>query len=153
MFMGQRRVQGTGRRRRLAVVAAGTVTAAALVGGCAGQGTSPAPGTTAPPAPVTTAPPGPALVPGGVTEAQAAQLCTDLEGQLQSWRTYTPTIGKTGLNGLVGTWIAKNNLNAIDFLQDRGRIDVITTAACPDIRQQAITALEIPDLASGLIGF
>jgi len=151
MFMGQRRVQGTGRRRRL--VAAGTVAAAALVAGCGGQGTAPAPGTTAPPAPVTTAPPGPALVPGGVTEAQAAQLCTDLEGQLQSWRTYTPTIGKTGLNGLVGTWIAKNNLNAIDFLQDRGRIDVITTAACPDIRQQAITALEIPDLASGLIGF
>lgn len=105
------------------------------------------------PAAATTAVPGTALVPGGVTEAQAAQLCTDLEGQLQSWRTYTPTIGKTGLNGLVGTWIAKNNLNALDFLQDRARIDVITTAACPDIRQQAITALEIPDLASGLIGF
>ncbi|TQC48268.1 hypothetical protein EEB14_16170 [Rhodococcus sp. WS4] len=153
MFMRQRCVQGTGRRHRLAVAAAGTVAVAALVTGCAGQGTSPAPGTTAPPAPATTAVPGPALVPGGVTEAQAAQLCTDLEGQLQSWRTYTPTIGKTGLNGLVGTWIAKNNLNALDFLQDRGRIDVITTAACPDIRQQAITALEIPDLASGLIGF
>lgn len=151
--MGQRRVQGTGRRRRLAVVAAGAAAAATLVAGCAGQGTSSAPGTTAPPAPVTAAPLGPALVPGGVTQAQAVQLCTDLEGQLQSWRTYTPTIGKTGLNGLVGTWIAKNNLNAIDFLQDRGRIDVITTAACPDIRQQAITALEIPDLASGLIGF
>ncbi|MDT2009228.1 hypothetical protein FXW78_44515 [Rhodococcus opacus] len=153
MFMRQRCVQGTGRRHRLAFAAAGTMAVAALVTGCAGQGTSPAPGTTAPPAPATTAVPGPALVPGGVTEAQAAQLCTDLEGQLQSWRTYTPTIGKTGLNGLVGTWIAKNNLNALDFLQHRGRIDMITTAACPDIRQQAITALEIPDLASGLIGF
>ncbi|MFC9363589.1 hypothetical protein ACFTZB_44410 [Rhodococcus sp. NPDC057014] len=127
--------------------------AAALITGCAGQGPAPAPGTTAPPPPATTAVPGTGPVPGGVTEAQAAQLCTDLEGQLQSWRTYTPTIGKTGLNGLVGTWIAKNNLNALDFLQDRARIDVITTAACPDIRQQAITALEIPDLASGLIGF
>ena len=146
--MGQRRVQGTGRRHRLAVMAA-----AAVVTGCAGPGPAPAPGTTAPPAPATTAVPGTALVPGGVTEAQAAQLCTDLEGQLQSWRTYTPTIGKTGLNGLVGTWIAKNNLNALDFLQDRGRIDVITTAACPGIRQEAVTALVIPDLASGLIGF
>ncbi|QYB05202.1 hypothetical protein I1A62_12460 [Rhodococcus sp. USK10] len=152
MFMGQRRVHGFGRRHRLAVTAAGTVAAAALVTGCAGQSPAPAPGTTAPP-PATTVVPGTALVPGGVTEAQAAQLCTDLEGQLQSWRTYTPTIGKTGLNGLVGTWIAKNNLNALDFLQDRARIDVITTAACPDIRQQAITALEVPDLASGLIGF
>ncbi|WP_065491708.1 hypothetical protein [Rhodococcus opacus] len=151
MFMGQRRVQGTGRRHRPAVMAAAAVAAAAVVTGCAGPG--PAPGTTAAPAPATTAVPGPGLVPGGVTEAQAAQLCTDLEGQLQSWRTYTPTIGKTGLNGLVGTWIAKNNLNALDFLQDRGRIDVITTAACPGIRQEAVTALVIPDLASGLIGF
>ncbi len=149
--MGQRRVQGTGRRHRPAVVAAAAVAAAAVVTGCAGPGPAPAPGTTPPPA--TTAVPGPGLVPGGVTDAQAAQLCTDLEGQLQSWRTYTPTIGKTGLNGLVGTWIAKNNLNALDFLQDRGRIDVITTAACPGIRQEAVTALVIPDLASGLIGF
>ena len=149
--MGQRRVQGTGRRHRPAVMAAAAVAAAAVVTGCAGPGPAPAPGTTPPPA--TTAVPGPGLVPGGVTEAQAAQLCTDLEGQLQSWRTYTPTIGKTGLNGLVGTWIAKNNLNALDFLQDRGRIDVITTAACPGVRQEAVTALVIPDLASGLIGF
>ena len=151
--MGQRRVQGTGRRHRLAVMAAAAVAAAATVTGCAGPPPAPAPGSTAPPAPATTAVPGTALVAGGVTEAQAAQLCTDLEGQLQSWRTYTPTIGKTGLNGLVGTWIAKNNLNALDFLQDRGRIDVITTAACPGIRQEAVTALVIPDLASGLIGF
>ncbi|PBC50306.1 hypothetical protein [Rhodococcus sp. ACPA1] len=153
MFMGQRRVQGTGRRHRLAVMVAAAVAAAAVVTGCAGPPPAPAPGSTAPPAPATTAVPGTALVAGGVTEAQAAQLCTDLEGQLQSWRTYTPTIGKTGLNGLVGTWIAKNNLNALDFLQDRGRIDVITTAACPGIRQEAVTALVIPDLASGLIGF
>ncbi|KXX58105.1 hypothetical protein [Rhodococcus sp. LB1] len=153
MFMGQRRVQGTGRRHRLAVMAAAAVAAAAVVTGCAGPPPAPAPGSTAPPAPATTAVPGTALVAGGVTEAQAAQLCTDLEGQLQSWRTYTPTIGKTGLNGLVGTWIAKNNLNALDFLQDRGRIDVITTAACPGVRQEAVTALVIPDLASGLIGF
>ncbi|AHK32473.1 hypothetical protein Pd630_LPD05267 [Rhodococcus opacus PD630] len=146
-------MQGTGRRHRLAVMAAAAVAAAAAVTGCAGPPPAPAPGSTAPPAPATTAVPGTALVAGGVTEAQAAQLCTDLEGQLQSWRTYTPTIGKTGLNGLVGTWIAKNNLNALDFLQDRGRIDVITTAACPGVRQEAVTALVIPDLASGLIGF
>ncbi|QNG18467.1 hypothetical protein G4H71_01215 [Rhodococcus triatomae] len=97
-------------------------------------------------------PSGTAPAAGGVTEAQAAALCGDLEGQLQSWRTYTPTIGKTGLNGLVLTWIAQNGLNPIEFAQDRARIDAITTAACPQVRQEAITALEIPDLASGLIG-
>lgn len=32
-------------------------------------------------------------------------------------------------------------------------IDVITTAACPQVRQGAIDALDIPDFASGLIGF
>ncbi|WP_397518033.1 hypothetical protein [Rhodococcus oxybenzonivorans] len=149
--MRVRRASQTGHRRRPAALAAGAVALAALTG-CAGQGTAPAP-QSAVPTSSRAAPPGVAAVPGGVTEAQATQLCRDLEGQLQSWRTYTPTIGKTGLNGLVGTWIAQNNLNALDFLQDRGRIDVITTAACPDIRQEAVTALEIPDLASGLIGF
>ena len=78
--MGQRRVQGTGRRHRLAVMAAAAVAAAAAVTGCAGPPPAPAPGSTAPPAPATTAVPGTALVAGGVTEAQAAQLCTDLEG-------------------------------------------------------------------------
>ncbi|WP_072688448.1 hypothetical protein [Rhodococcus marinonascens] len=150
--MQQRGLFRTGRGHHLVVLAAGTIALAAVVTGCAGQGTPPAPDSI-PPSPTAVAGPGVALVPGAVTEAQATQLCTDIEGQLQSWRTYTPTIGKTGLNGLVGTWIAKNNLNALDFLGDRGRIDVITTAACPDIRQGAVTALEIPDLASGLIGF
>ncbi|MDV7244250.1 MULTISPECIES: hypothetical protein [Rhodococcus] len=152
MFMRVRRASQTGHRRRPAALAAGAVALAAALTGCAGQGTAPAP-QSAVPTSSRAVEPGVAAVPGGVTEAQAAQLCRDLEGQLQSWRTYTPTIGKTGLNGLVGTWIAQNNLNALDFLQDRGRIDVITTAACPDIRQEAVTALEIPDLASGLIGF
>ncbi|MFZ2174057.1 MAG: hypothetical protein WAW17_08505 [Rhodococcus sp. (in: high G+C Gram-positive bacteria)] len=142
----------TSRRQRVGAFAAGTLLIAATVAGCAGQGGTPSPGTAPPPAPAPTDS-GTAVVPGGVTEAQAAQLCSDLEGQLQSWRTYTPTIGKTGLNGLVASWIAGSNLNALDFLRDRGRIDEITTASCPDVRQQAVTALDIPDLASGLIGF
>ncbi|AOW92902.1 hypothetical protein BFN03_10050 [Rhodococcus sp. WMMA185] len=151
--MQQRGSLRAGRSRRPVVLAAGAMALAAIVAGCAGQGTAPEPNSPAPASPTAPADPGTAMVPGEVTEAQAVQLCTDLESQLQSWRTYTPTIGKTGLNGVVGTWIAKNNLNALDFLQDRGRVDVITTAACPDIRQGAVTALEIPDLASGLIGF
>lgn len=151
--MRQRGVLRTNPGHRLVVLAAGTVALAAIVAGCAGVESTPAVDSTVSPSPSAVADPGIALVPGEVTEAQAIQLCTDLESQLQSWRTYTPTIGKTGLNGVVGTWIAKNNLSALDFLQDRARVDVITTAACPDIRQQAATALEIPDLASGLIGF
>ncbi|NLU82849.1 hypothetical protein [Rhodococcus sp. HNM0569] len=126
---------------------------AAVACGTAGAPSS-APGSpSAPDSPSAAAPPGTEPAPGDVTAAQAQSLCSDLEGQLQNWRTYTPTIGKGGLNIVVGTWLAHHNLGAIDFATDRGRIDTITSAACPQVRADALTALEIPDLASGLVGF
>ena len=88
-----------------------------------------------------------------MTTTQAEQLCSDMEAQLQSWRTYTPTIGKGGLNSVVGTWAAQNGINMIDLVTHKARIDVITTAQCPDVRDGALYAIELPDLASGLIGF
>ena len=152
--MGQRHVHGTGRRHRLAVMAAAAVAAAAVVTGCAGPGPAPAPGIHRTPG---------TGHHGGSRHRTSFQVASPRRRppscaptskvSCRAGAPTRPTIGKTGLNGLVGTWIAQNNLNALDFLQDRGRIDVITTAACPGIRQEAVTALEIPDLASGLIGF
>ncbi|NLG55941.1 MAG: hypothetical protein GX542_09900 [Rhodococcus sp.] len=126
----------------------GAVALALVVTSCGSPSTS-APQT---PAPESTDG-APTAVAGDVTTEQAAALCNDLEGQLQSWRTYTPTIGKTGLNGVIVTWIAQHGLNPIEFAQDRARIDAITNNECPEVRQGAIDALDIPDLASGLIGF
>lgn len=90
---------------------------------------------------------------GGFTEAQAADLCARLEGQLSNWRTYTPSVGRGGLNILVGEWGAANGVDLVALAGDRGRIDAATSAQCPEVREEAVQALEIPDLASGLVGF
>lgn len=152
--MNGHRPTHTRRNRRFAALAAGGAALTLLISGCGSGGTgtdetSPAPAPTSHTSPSSTEG---GEVPGGVTEAQAQNLCTELEKQLQSWRTYTPTIGKAGLNTLVGEWIARNGLDPIAFLRDKSRIDTITQSACPDVREGAISALEIPDLASGLIG-
>ncbi|EME21637.1 hypothetical protein [Rhodococcus triatomae] len=145
--------------RRYAFAVAGSVALLAGTAGCAND-TTPEPAPTAAPAPspdggATGTAPG-AVIPGdsgGVTTTQAEQLCSEMESQLQNWRTYTPTIGKGGLNTVVGSWAAQNGINMIDLIAHKARIDVITTAQCPDVRDGALYALEIPDLATGLIGF
>ena len=88
-----------------------------------------------------------------VTDAQAEDLCTRLEAQLSPWRTYTPSVGRGGLNILVGEWAGANGLDLLAVAGDRAQIDTITSEQCPEVREEAITALEIPDFASGLVGF
>ena len=44
-------------------------------------------------------------------------------------------------------------MNLVELAGDRGRIDAITTAQCPQVRDGALYALELPTLAAGLIGF
>lgn len=142
---------------RRSSTAAAVVGAAALVtvlSGCAGGSTnSPAPSSTTPASSTTTAPATSSASGSTFTDAQVQQLCSDMEGQLQNWRTVTPTLGKGGLNTIVITWATQNGINLLDLAQNRESIDAATAAACPDVRSGAISALEIPDLASGLVGF
>lgn len=35
---------------------------------------------------------------------------------------------------------------------DRSIVDTVTTQNCPDVRQQALEALDVPELASALTG-
>ena len=86
-----------------------------------------------------------------VTSDQAQTLCRDLEAQLSNWRTQGPTLGRGGLNILVQTWAAQYGLNAA-VVQNRAIVDDATEETCGDVRSQAIDLLEIPDLASGLVG-
>lgn len=139
-------------------VPAATAVAAALIGvlgACAPAPESDRTGSSSelPPASGSTQPSQPAVGVGGVTEAQAADLCERLESQLQPWRTYTPSVGRGGLNILVGEWAGINGVDLLALASDRSRIDAITSAQCSDVREEAVTALEIPDLASGLVGF
>lgn len=127
---------------------------AVLVTGCSGGDTeSPPPASTPPsPAPSPQAPTPTAPGTPEVSEQAAQNLCDAIEAELSNWRVQGPTLGKPGLNLLVQQWAAQNgNLN-IDVLRDRTIVDDVTESACPEVRQQAIDALEIPDLASGLVG-
>ncbi|RVW04919.1 hypothetical protein [Rhodococcus spongiicola] len=147
----------TARRGRLAAAIAATAALAALVGGCSND-PSPTPGNAAQTTESTSAAAptpdgGGSNSASGVTDAQAVQLCSDMESQLQNWRTYPPTLGKSGLNTVVISWATANGVDLLALAGDRERVDTITSAQCPQVRQGALDALEIPTLASALIGF
>ncbi|WP_137723745.1 hypothetical protein [Prescottella subtropica] len=143
---------------RLAVVFATATALAALATGCSTGGDTPAPGTaahtTAPQVQPTAGTPAPSSGNTlGVSGEQVTQLCSDIDGQLQSWRTYTPTIGKAGLNTAVVSWATANGVDLLKLAGDRGQVDTIMSEQCPQVHDGALYALEVPTLASALIGF
>lgn len=137
------------RRIRFALLA---VTGLALTAACESQ-TTESPAVTSSVEPSTVAPR--ETIPGtpGVTTVAAQQLCSAIEAELSNWRIQGPTLGKPGLNIVVQSWAAQNGALNIEVLRNRALIDTVTIAHCREVRQQALELLEIPDLASGLVGF
>lgn len=142
------------RRNGFALLAVGAL--ATAVAGCGTSTDSTASPSAAPPssapAETTQAPPASGGGTDGVNADAAKKLCSDIDAQLSDWRVQGPTLGKPGLNILVQTWAAQNGVINAKVVQDRAIIDRITSENCADTRQQAIEALDIPDLASGLVG-
>lgn len=140
------------RIRRGATALIGAAATIALVGACstdsANTGSSEELTTTAPAVTTTAAPAQPTL-----DDAQKERLCTDLEAQLSNWRVQGPTIGRGGLNILVQTWAAQSGVINLQVVQNRALVDEVASETCPQVRDDAIAALDIPDLASGLVGF
>lgn len=136
---------------RSAVALAGAAALLVVATACSTDTTNTGSSSTTTVAPTTTvtAPPAGAAI----TDAQKQQLCTDLEAQLSNWRVQGPTLGRGGLNILVQTWAAQSGVINLQVVQDRAIIDDITTETCSDVRDEAIRSLDIPDLASGLVGF
>ncbi|MBY4227503.1 hypothetical protein [Rhodococcoides fascians] len=137
---------------RSAVALVGAAALLAVVGACSTDTTntgSSSTTTTAPSTTVATTTPAKAAV----TDAQKQQLCTDLEAQLSNWRVQGPTLGRGGLNILVQTWAAQSGVINLQVVQNRALVDDITKETCSDVRDEAIRSLDIPDLASGLVGF
>ncbi|MFC9437871.1 hypothetical protein [Nocardia sp. NPDC057030] len=108
----------------------GSATATTKPGGTAG---TPKPGTTP-----------------DISDAAAAQLCDMIKPELSNWRVQGPTLGRIGLNALVHEWALRNGGINGAVLADKPIIDRLTTKSCPDVQKEAIQALELPDLASGL---
>ncbi|MEV4236376.1 hypothetical protein ACIBJI_25160 [Nocardia sp. NPDC050408] len=85
-----------------------------------------------------------------ISDASATQLCDMIRPELSNWRVQGPTLGRIGLNALVHEWALRNGGINGHVLADKPMIDRITTKSCADVHQQAIEALELPDLASGI---
>ncbi|MEU8894428.1 hypothetical protein [Nocardia sp. NPDC048505] len=136
---------------RSTLLAAGLCAAAALTA-CAAPGDPQPAGTNAPSTSSaqgskTTAAPTTTLE---ISDASATQLCELIKPELSSWRVQGPTVGKIGLNALVHQWgLQQGGING-HILHDKSIVDTVTTKTCPDVRQQTIEALELPNLAAGL---
>lgn len=148
-------------RRSLPVVAAGLAAAAALLVGCGHQGHHHGPSGHHGPGPQGAqdspsdgaAPDEAAQVAPGISEAAAEQLCADLDGQLTNLRTYTPTPGRVTLNTTVATWAPGHGVDLFELSRHRDRVDEAMTAVCPQTRDEVLSALELPTVAAGLVGF
>ncbi|MBF6330317.1 hypothetical protein IU452_17485 [Nocardia transvalensis] len=85
-----------------------------------------------------------------ITDEAGKQLCEALQPQLSDWRVQGPTLGRAALNITIHEWAAKNGGINLQVLADKPVVDRITTKNCPDVRTQALQALELQDLASGI---
>ncbi|MFC8530675.1 hypothetical protein [Nocardia sp. NPDC057227] len=141
---------------RSALLAAAMFGAVALT---ACGGTTPAPtgsaGSTTSAPGSTTRSTGPAPTPGAaapltVPDAAATDLCNMLRPELSNFRVQGPTLGRIGLNALVHEWALRNGGINGQVLADKAVVDRTLTGACPDVHQQAIEALGLPNLAAGI---
>ncbi len=132
--------------------------AIALIAGCGGGGTtgSPEPAGSSGPATSTaahasgSATAGKTQGPVEVPDQVAKQLCDRIQPQLSDWRVQGPTLGRVALNITVHEWAALNGGLNMQVLGDKSVVDRITTTSCPDVRSQALQALELSDLAAGI---
>ncbi|MFD3745940.1 hypothetical protein [Nocardia sp. NPDC058633] len=85
-----------------------------------------------------------------ISPSSAAQLCDMIRPELSNFRVQGPTLGRISLNAMVHDWGLRNGGINGHVLADKAMIDRVTTESCPDVRTEALTALELPSLAAGL---
>ncbi|WP_245663312.1 hypothetical protein [Nocardia inohanensis] len=155
------------RRTRRVPLLAAAVAAVALTAACGGNSTDNT-GSSQPQGSSTTAPGGSSAKPttsGGATtsgkangtqltvsDEAAKSLCDLLRPQLSDWRVQGPTLGKIALNATAHEWALKNGGINIQMLSDKDVLDRVTQANCSDVRDQALSALQISSLAQGVVG-
>ncbi|MGW5385935.1 hypothetical protein [Nocardia sp. NPDC003963] len=85
-----------------------------------------------------------------VPDKAAQNLCDMMRPELSNWRVQGPTLGRIGLNAMVHEWALTNGGINAQVLADKAVVDRVLTETCSDVHSEAIRALELPDLASGL---
>lgn len=145
-------------RTTRALFAAGLLCAAALGAACGDNGDngtddaapSPVTPSVTMPSPETT---GEAPAVDEITPEAAAQLCDMMRADIDTWKDQGATVAKVTFNGTVHNWAAREGGLNDTIIRDKTVVDTATEQQCPDVRQQALDALEVPDLASALAGF
>lgn len=84
-----------------------------------------------------------------VSDTAAQSLCDAIRPELSNFRVQGPTLGRVGMNLIVHPWGLQNG---IDVLNHKSVVDTVTMKTCPEVRQEAIEALEVPDLATVIVG-
>ncbi|MGL4305781.1 MAG: hypothetical protein ACRCSF_06465 [Mycobacteriaceae bacterium] len=87
-----------------------------------------------------------------ITDEAAVSLCTEIDKQIQSWNTYTSTINRIGLNGLVLDWGVRNQVDLLALVQNREAVDTAMIKRCNTTHKQALRALESSSIAELLVG-
>ncbi|MGM7644326.1 hypothetical protein ACSVDM_05445 [Nocardia sp. JW2] len=85
-----------------------------------------------------------------ISDSSANQLCDMIRPELSNFRVQGPTLGRLALNTMVHEWALRNGGINGHVLADKAMIDRVTTEACPDVRTETLTALDLPNLAAGL---
>ncbi|NEW37595.1 hypothetical protein GV794_05505 [Nocardia cyriacigeorgica] len=131
----------SGRRPARAGLAVGVILAAAMLGACSDDSGDDRPPDPDPPAPEQVSP------------VAAEQLCEMILVDIGSWQEHGPTVGRISFEGYVRAWTAEyENFDAV-IIRDHSFVDTMTIQYCPEVRERALDALELPDLASGLVGY
>lgn len=155
MVLAQAKTKRSRRATRGAMGVTGVAVAVALIAGCGSGGSPAGSGGSLSSTATTTAAAAPTkgqVIPDP-SDTVAQQLCDQIKPQLSDWRVQGPTLGGTALNITVHQWALGNGGLAMSarVLTDKAMVDRITIKNCPDIRTQAIQALNLPDLASGIL--
>ncbi|WP_410873139.1 hypothetical protein [Nocardia sp. A7] len=112
-----------------------------VVAGCATSTEAPDPGL----------PPSAANAPE-ISDEAAKHLCEMMAPDLDTWRAQGATVARVSFNGTVQNWAVRSGGINVAVARNREVIDTVTKQHCPDVREQAIQAFDVPDLASALVG-
>ncbi|MFC6010390.1 hypothetical protein [Nocardia lasii] len=87
-----------------------------------------------------------------ISDAAAQHLCEMIAPDIDNWRAQGTTLGRVTFNGTVQNWAARNGGVNVAVARNREVIDTVTQQHCPQVRDQVLQVLEVPDLASALAG-
>ncbi len=130
-----------------------------LIAGCGPSGTPAPAGSSGPPSSASTSATAPTSAAVSTSpqpdpdDPIAQKLCDEIKPQLSDWRVQGPSLSGTALNIAVHEWALRNGGLAMSarVLADKPMIDRITTKTCPDVRTEALQALNLPNFASGIL--